>query len=88
MHKKNKTSEGNSKQSTHLDHVRELLRLINKLYNKSIVLGAFGLWMILLILPEGFVADHLNLRRALENGSFTIMDKINELVTLLQTGIS
>jgi hypothetical protein len=71
MLKKKITSEEKSKQSRLPDHVREFLRLINKLYNKRIVLGAFGLWMILLILPEGFVADHLNLRRALENGSFT-----------------
>ena len=70
MQKKRTNTEKSNQRKLH-DHVREFLRLINKLYNKTIVLSAFGLWMILFVFPEGFVADHLNLRRALENGSFT-----------------
>ncbi len=48
-----------------------ILEYTFKIYNYKVVVSGLLIWLILLLLPDGYFLDNLNLRKAIENGTFT-----------------
>jgi hypothetical protein len=51
--------------------VKWIAGYIFRIYDYKVFLAGAVLWLILVLIPDGFFLDNLNLRKAIENGTFT-----------------